>query len=94
MAKAKNIQILGIVSQNHPQYNYMVHRLNYIVDKYRKCSIKIKLLDFHNNKNKNKLHQFNIDTSPSYVLIKDDNYNVYNGININELESKFIKLLN
>jgi len=92
MAKAKNIKIIGIVSQNHPQYNYMVHSLNYIVDKYRKCSIKIKLLDFNNNKNK--LHLFNIETSPSYVIIKDDTYNVYNGININELENKFVKLLN
>ena len=91
--KDDKIYIYPIISSKHNSYNYVLHIINFIENvKFRKYNINTKILEPKNSKNI--LNQFNILSFPTFIINKNQEYIVYNGTNINELEKKLNYLLN
>lgn len=81
--KFKNIiHFLIFISNTHPLYNYILHLMNYILNNYRKYNINAKIC----NPNNNLANQFEIRTFPSTIILKKEDYYLYNGTDINQIE--------
>jgi len=88
--KNKTINFWIFISYKHHLYNYILHIINYILDKHRKYNIKAKMYDPSNNL----VNKFNIKIFPSTIILKQDQYFIYNGTDINQIEKCIYELAN
>ena len=84
------IQFLTFISNKHPLYNYITHLMKYILDKHRKYNIIAKMYDPSNNL----VNKFNIYSFPSSLILKNDQYIIYNGTDINHIEKCLNEFIN
>ena len=86
----KTINFLIFISYKHPMYNYILHIKNYIIDKHRKYNINAKMYDPSNQL----VNKFNINSFPSTIILKQDQYFLYNGTDINQIEKCIYEFAN
>ena len=89
--KYKNvIQFFTFISSKHPLYNYITHAIKYIMDKHRKYNIVAKLY----NPDNSLTNKFNIYSFPSSMFMKENEYIIYNGCDVNHIEKCLNEFIN